>query len=140
MSYSHEGRQYIAVALSEREHPAELVVLALPSAGDGGAAASSPRQEASTVEQDTAARVSGAPEQLAAGQRLYSEHCADCHGHDGNGTQASNTPPLDRLGSLADVRQVVIDGAPEMPALGAVLTSEEIDAVTRYVLVELRSP
>ena len=30
MTYMHEGRQYIVVAVGARRHPAELVALALP--------------------------------------------------------------------------------------------------------------
>jgi quinoprotein glucose dehydrogenase len=36
MTYLHEGRQYIAVAVAEARHPAELVVLALPANPKGG--------------------------------------------------------------------------------------------------------
>ena len=35
MTYLHEGRQYIVIAVATQRHPAELVALALPN-GDPG--------------------------------------------------------------------------------------------------------
>ncbi|MDX1384612.1 MAG: c-type cytochrome, partial [Thermoanaerobaculia bacterium] len=134
MTYAHEGRQYIAVALSEREHPAELVALALPRSGVASGRSGSPavRQGAAAADD-----VAATPEQLEIGRVLYAENCAECHGADGRGTRMSNAPPLDRPGSLADVRLVIVEGGPEMPALGAVMPESQIEALARFVVLGL---
>src|SRR5690606_15893073 len=37
MTYLHKGRQYLVIAVATQEHPAELVALALPRAGEAAA-------------------------------------------------------------------------------------------------------
>jgi glucose dehydrogenase/cytochrome c5 len=134
MTYLHNGRQYIAIALSEQKHPAELVVLSVPRAGDseailtGGAGSSAPLVRE---------RVEASTSQLQAGAALYGQSCAACHGARGEGVTGSNAPALMAVSSLDDVKNVIARGSAEMPAMSAVLTPEQIDAVSRYVLVEL---
>jgi mono/diheme cytochrome c family protein len=77
------------------------------------------------------------PQQLALGGELYRQSCAACHGPRGEGVAGSNAPPLQTLGSLDDVKLMVGRGSAEMPGMSALLTPEQIDAVSRYVLVQL---
>jgi mono/diheme cytochrome c family protein len=134
MTYSHNGRQYIAIALSEQNHPAELITLALPRANDAVVSAATPSAATTRVAME---KVSATPQQLATGGDLYKQYCAACHGPKGQGATGSNAPPLKTVGSLDDVKNMISRGSAEMPAMSAVLTTEQIDAVSRYVAVEL---
>ncbi len=135
MTYEHRGRQYIAVALSAQNQPAELVVLSLPGArmpSASGAAASSTAAPAAPVETITAT-----PAQLATGRQLYAANCALCHGPAGQGIPGGSAPRLTNTAALADVKNFITRGAPEMPGFGATLTADQIDALARFVKVEL---
>ena len=86
-----------------------------------------------------------APPGMAAGKRVYTEHCVACHGPDGRGTGPAapvlRTPPAD-LTTLAqrhggkfpeeDVTEVVrfgksfaAHGSPEMPVWGPIFAIQE---------------
>lgn len=75
------------------------------------------------------------PALLEAGEAIFVEGCAGCHGADGAGTDfgrpllgiADQQP--DRLVHIASVR----DGKGGMPAFGDSLSDEEIDAAVAYV-------
>jgi quinoprotein glucose dehydrogenase len=135
MSYEHNGRQYIAVAVAEQGHPAELVVLSLP-----GARMASAEGLAAATPAAPAERVEATPQQLASGEGLYARNCAVCHGPQGEGIPGGNAPQLKATAALADVRNIITRGAPEMPPLGGVLTAEEIDSLARFVKVRLAGP
>jgi len=138
MSYSHDGRQYIAIALSAQGQPAELVVLSLPGArmpsAAGVTAAATPAPGA------PAERVDATPAQLATGQGVYTRACAVCHGPQGEGIQGGNAPPLKTTAALNDVKNIIARGSAEMPGMASTLSSDEIDAVARYVKVRLAAP
>jgi quinoprotein glucose dehydrogenase len=137
MSYSHNGRQYIAIALSAQGQPAELVALSLPGARQAsasGVAAATPAPAAA------AERVDATPAQLATGQAAYARTCAVCHGPQGEGIQGGNAPPLRATAALNDVRNIIARGSAEMPGMAGVLTAEEIDTVARYVKLRLAAP
>lgn len=139
MTYLHEGRQYIAVALSSREHPAELITLALPREGDkpvqAPVAASTP--EPNSASANLAETVSATPEQLATGRELFGSHCVACHGPDGAGLPQSGAPALRGLGQFADIKAFITNGSAEMPGMGAMMSAGQLDAVARYVAMEL---
>jgi quinoprotein glucose dehydrogenase len=135
MTYMHEGRQYIAVALSEQNHPAELVVLALPRAGDEEILAESMTARAKI--EATRPQVTASARQLQIGEQIFRQNCAACHGADGKGNPQANAPALQSLGTFDDIKNVITRGSAEMPAMGAILTAEQIDTVSRYVAVEL---
>ncbi len=136
MTYAHRGRQYIAVALSARDEPAQLVALSLPGARMPSAAglAEAKAPAAATAPAET---VNATPAQLAAGRDLFARNCAVCHGPEGQGVRGGSAPALTSTGSLADVTNFITRGAPEMPGFGATLTAEQIDALARYVKVGL---
>ena len=133
MSYSHNGRQYIAIALSAQGQPAELVVLALP----GARVANPANAQAATTPAAAQERVEATPAQLAMGQQVYAQSCAECHGPQGQG---GSGPALKATATLADVKNVTIRGSAEMPGFSATLTAEQIDAVSRFVKVRLSAP
>jgi len=72
------------------------------------------------------------------GQSLYGEHCASCHGLDGNGLvpNARNFGDVDymRGETPADFYTIITEGrGVDMPAFGEELTSDERWAVVYYV-------
>ena len=96
---------------------------------------------------------SAPPLQPAAGEAIYQQRCEICHGADGdgNGAAAVNLDPRPRdfrrgwykirstatgqLPTDADLLQIIADGMPgtTMPAWGAILTPEELQAVSDYI-------
>lgn len=137
MTYMHEGRQYIAVALSTREHPAELITLALPRPGDEVAEVRDESSSTELVTEPLALQVEATAEQLKAGQELFAQFCVACHGATGEGLPQAGAPALRGLGSFADIVSIVSNGSAEMPAMAAMMTADQLDAVSRYVAVEL---
>jgi quinoprotein glucose dehydrogenase len=136
MSYSHNGRQYIAIALSAQGQPAELVALALP----GARVASASNTQAATAPAPARERVEASEAQLAMGQQAYAQSCALCHGPQGQGISGGTAPALKTTGALAEVKNVVTRGSAEMPGFSATLTAEQIDVVSRFVKVRLSAP
>ncbi len=142
MTYSHEGRQYIAMALSTRQHPAELVVYSLPREGDAKLITNNGRvaNPATTSPATSSPQVSASAEQLAMGGAAYQQNCAACHGASGEGIPGSNAPALNTQLDFIEVKNIVTNGNAEMPAMGAILTAQQIDAVSRFVAVGLTKP
>ena len=97
------------------------------------------------------------PEAIAVGQRVYAEHCAECHGarlegeaewQDQDEDGAFRAPPHDADGhtwhhSDRILLEAVsrggsrlpegIGGSSDMPAFGEILTADEIAAVITYI-------
>lgn len=137
MTYMHKGRQYISIAVSTRDHPAELITLALPQPGDAVTVTRDTSSSTEPAAAPLAERVQATPEQLKAGQTLFAQYCVACHGASGEGLPQSGAPPLRNLGSFADIVSIVSNGSAEMPAMAAMMTADQLDAVSRYVAVEL---
>ncbi|MGI1677841.1 MAG: PQQ-binding-like beta-propeller repeat protein [Cellvibrionaceae bacterium] len=139
MTYMHDGRQYIAIALSERSHPAELVVLALPTEGEslGVIKKSEVNEKTNELRKNTTEeKVSVTPEQLFEGRKIYGQICSACHGLDGKGIPQSGAPALTTFTNLNEIKTIVINGAAEMPAMSSMLTTEQIESVSRFVAKE----
>jgi quinoprotein glucose dehydrogenase len=147
MTYWHQGRQYIVIAVSSREHPAELVALALPEAGAPGVAAGHEPEAVPRAPQApeapgravvSSAELSGTQAQGREddGRTLYSRWCATCHGDTGQGAADLSSPPVRGLRNLEEIVRFVSEGGIEMPAMKTRLTSDEIDSVSRFVLSE----
>jgi quinoprotein glucose dehydrogenase len=147
MTYWHQGRQYIVIAVSSREHPAELVALALPEAGAPGVAAGHEPEAVPRAPQApeapgravvSSAELSGTQAQGREddGRTLYSRWCATCHGDTGQGAADLSSPPVRGLRDLEEIVRFVSEGGIEMPAMKTRLTSDEIDSVSRFVLSE----
>jgi len=137
MTYEHDGRQYIAIALSTRQHPAELIVLALPRDGDDAVARRTGNISSDSETSTPAENISVTPEQLAEGGEIFKAYCAACHGTTGQGIPGSNAPALRSLSGLVEVRNMITTGNAEMPAMSAMLTAEQIDATSRFVMTKL---
>jgi mono/diheme cytochrome c family protein len=71
--------------------------------------------------------------QIEAGETLYDEHCATCHGE--KLRSAGAMPDLRRLGAGDRPRfdQAVLDGRGQMPAWRGVLNAQELDALWAYI-------
>lgn len=80
------------------------------------------------------------PDALAQGSRLYLDNCAACHGSAARGNQSLGAPDLadeDWLygGSESAIETSILDGrGGVMPAWGAALGRDGVNAVTAYVL------
>jgi quinoprotein glucose dehydrogenase len=152
MTYLHQGRQYIVVAVSTREHPAELVALALPeegtegteerersggapgrAAGSAGSEAAARAVDAPAPQRGATAAPSGTETELAAGRAGYARSCAVCHGERGEGIPGVS-PSLGGLEDLEAIVRAVERGGIEMPPMNTLLTPQQIRAVSRYVL------
>ncbi len=140
MTYMHEGRQYIVIAVATRDHPAELVALALPKSD--AAARLGPNRQAPEFRRSTAADAANAGsigasrEDLRTGRAIYARSCAACHGAAGEGVSGS-TSPLVGLSDLELIRRVVTQGSVKMPPMRTLLTKQQIEKVSRFVAVEL---
>jgi quinoprotein glucose dehydrogenase len=71
---------------------------------------------------------------LSAGKRLYSQHCASCHGSDKNG--AGNSPALTLIETRytsQSLTDLIVNGRRMMPSF-QYLTSDENEALATYLL------
>jgi glucose dehydrogenase/alkylhydroperoxidase family enzyme len=133
MTYLHEGRQYIVIAVATQQHPAELVALALP---EGVAASASIASRRAVADVTSGVAISASLKELRAGREIYARSCAACHGAKGEGAPGS-TSPLSGLSDLEFIRRVVIHGSIKMPPMRTLLTKREIEQVSKFVAVEL---
>jgi quinoprotein glucose dehydrogenase len=139
MTYMHQGRQYIVIAVSTSAHPAELVALTLPrsetaSIRGGVQRARSSGSNSSTSESGAAFGI--APTRRAVmqeGRAIYARSCSSCHGSNGEGI-AGSTSPLTGLKDLNQIRRVVANGSVKMPAMQTMLTKSQIELVSRFII------
>ena len=98
-----------------------LTIAAFALAGSSGTASA---QDRATVE---------------AGEALYSEHCAECHGE--NLRSSGSVPDLRDL--RQDQRgyfdQAVTDGKGQMPAWGGILNEPELNQLWAYIRAYARN-
>src|SRR5262249_6503862 len=78
------------------------------------------------------------PQKRAAGKSVFQARCVSCHGEAGQGLIGPNLTDdywLHGDGKIGSIAKVVHDGVPEkgMPPWGALLSDEEVYAVTAYV-------
>jgi quinoprotein glucose dehydrogenase len=139
MTYMLNGRQYIVMAISARNKPAEIVALTLDGASENGAAPAGgvPLAEAPPSTRAAALAISATPEELALGKGRFDAMCVICHGPDGKGLDGGNAPVLTGRTDFAEIRRVIGQGQGEMPALGNSLTPAEIEATAKYVVKTL---
>jgi quinoprotein glucose dehydrogenase len=138
ITYMHEGRQYIVIAVATRDHPAELVALSLPQSD--AAVRQGPDRRAPDFRRSTAADAENAGSigagDLRDGRKIYARSCSACHGARGEGVSGS-TSPLVGLSDLKLIRRVVTQGSVKMPPMRTLLTKQQIEKVSRFVAVEL---
>lgn len=76
----------------------------------------------------------------AAGRKVFETTCAGCHGSNGAGTKAgqqAGAPDLrsQQIQQHSDQvwKQQIQNGKNSMPAFGALLSSQQIDSIVKYV-------
>ncbi|HKQ16103.1 MAG TPA: PQQ-binding-like beta-propeller repeat protein [Steroidobacteraceae bacterium] len=132
MTYMHQGKQYIVVAVSTAEHHAEYVALALSnSAGTQPAV-----PPAVSALPPAAHGPAPDPQRVRKGQPIFASNCAICHGRGGEGV-AGGAPALTSLRDAAAIRERVAKGGVQMPAMRTLLTEEQIRDVSDYVAAGL---
>jgi mono/diheme cytochrome c family protein len=113
-----------------------------PNRADGGAPATSALLAPATAERAPATPAGGAASAAAAassgavafsGEQTYRETCVACHGEDGKGGQGGGMP-LTAVPNVDFVVETVSYGRNNMPSFAGVLTTEQIRAVSDYVL------
>ncbi len=132
MTYMYEGKQYIVVAVSTREHQAEYVALALP-----GSAKSQPDATPDVLIAPPPALRPGIDlPSIRNGRQIFATNCAICHGRAGEGVPGG-TPAITSLHDVAAIRQRVAKGGVQMPAMQTLLTEQQIRDVSDYVAAGL---
>lgn len=132
MTYRHGGVQYIVTAVATREHPAELVALAVPPKGRHFDA---PTPEVVARARDQTAAATG---DFNNGRRVYEASCAGCHGLRGEGVTDVG-PSLKGQSDIDVITQRVRQGGVNMPPMQTLLTAEQIRDVSFFVLTGLQS-
>jgi quinohemoprotein ethanol dehydrogenase len=76
---------------------------------------------------------------VEAGEQLYDEHCATCHGEKLRGT--GSMPDLRELKADARARfdQVIMSGKGQMPAYQGVISKAQLDQLWSYVRSRARA-
>lgn len=93
--------------------------------------------DGNTKQQNTLTQTNFQMEKIDA-RTLYISNCATCHGVDGR-LGASGAKNLAETKLLVDeVKQQIITGKGAMPPFGNQLSDEEIQAVSNYILTELK--
>jgi len=72
---------------------------------------------------------------IAEGLPLYSNNCADCHGHEGEGPNGPKFEGNDHLSSVSGTVGMILGGFVDhnMPAWGPVFDDREVAAVATYI-------
>jgi quinoprotein glucose dehydrogenase len=132
MTYMHKGVQYIVTAVSTRDHPAELVALAIPPTGKHFNALA-PVQ----LTQFASKATTTAAGDFNNGRRVYESSCASCHGLKGGGV-ADVAPAVRNLPDVAAVAKRVQQGGVNMPPMQTILTPLQIQDVSYFVVNGLK--
>ncbi len=69
---------------------------------------------------------------LAAGEVVYAQRCATCHGNEGAGRAGPSLINVWQRLTVDEHRAVIINGRRTMPSFELSLTPEELDAVVAY--------
>ncbi|GFE84075.1 hypothetical protein GCM10011487_60750 [Steroidobacter agaridevorans] len=130
MTYMHKGRQYIVIAVSTRQHPAELVALALP----GGRKPQGQSDPIPTIAGASRPVMNSA--EVARGRALFAQHCAACHGVKGEGVN-DGAPSLLGQNELEKVLYKVRMGGVQMPPMQTLLNDKQIQDISAFVVAGL---
>jgi cytochrome c553 len=93
MTYSYRGKQYIVIAVSTRQHPAELVALAFPDGNTPRAVETATPASIAERNVNRGSITKSMQDQLDNGRAIYGQYCAACHGAKGEGAP-EGAPPL----------------------------------------------
>ena len=131
---------------TEKTEPTEAQQDAAQQEGDGAAAEGAQQEQSGDAEQ--AAQQEGEEQQVAggqqgqeadmqqlmqAGERIYNQNCARCHGDEGAGDVGPAFADNQNLQNASYVVQIIRTGTEVMPAFGSVLNDEQIAAVATYI-------
>ena len=99
---------------------------------EGDSAATTTTEETTTAEDGGGTQTASGD--AAAGEQVFTDNCASCHGEDGSGGQGPSlqNPDLDE----ARVTEQVTKGGGGMPAFGDQLDEQQISDVAAYVVEE----
>jgi quinohemoprotein ethanol dehydrogenase len=131
--FEHDGKQYVVAysagnVLVGTPHGDSVWLFALdgtlPPAEQGGAAAGGAESNGPAL-----AAITG-------GKQLFDQVCAPCHGADGKGGHGGGAPLVNAKDATA-VTRTVTDGRNNMPAFGTQLSTEQIRAVSSYIVNDL---
>ena len=73
-----------------------------------------------------------ADEEIIQGWEVYRGRCVQCHGADGGGGIGLNLQNIEERRTDDEQRTVITNGRRRMPAFGATLSDDDIDAVIRF--------
>ena len=74
-----------------------------------------------------------AQDAIAAGEQVYEEHCASCHGEKLRSTGAMPDLKQQRADGRAHFDEMVMKGRAQMPAWQGVVGREELDQLWAYI-------
>src|SRR5262245_66270570 len=77
--------------------------------------------------------VASAQDAIAAGEQVYDEHCASCHGEKLRSTGAMPDLKQQRADGRARFDEMVMKGRGQMPAWQGVVGREELDQLWAYI-------
>jgi quinoprotein glucose dehydrogenase len=132
MTYMVNGKQYIAVVISSRGKPAEVIALTLGDGKDDAGVAEASAAPAGVLSKPRPV-LNATAEELAMGRDGFARTCALCHGVTGQGIPGGTAPPLTDQVDVAKIARVITNGQGEMSSLAAALKPEEIQAVSKFV-------
>lgn len=98
-----------------------------------GEATDAEQTDGTTAEEPSDGAAAG---DASAGQQVFADTCASCHGPQGEGASA---PALTAAGDAAAVEEQVRNGGGGMPPFGDQLSDQEISNVTAFVTEEVAS-
>jgi quinoprotein glucose dehydrogenase len=127
MTYMHQGKQYIVVAVATEEHPAEIVALSLRD----NSTPKTPLMNNFVATQQNQRIILTVGEQRL-GKAVFDQYCVACHGANGEGLNDLG-PSLQNLFRVEQITQAVSLGGVEMPPMQTMLSEEQIDQVSRFV-------
>ena len=136
MTYSYKGRQYIAVAVSTRQHAAEVVALALPDGTETKVEEPSKTEVRSERTRNRGSVTKAMQDQINNGRAVYAQSCAMCHGPKGEGVTDA-APPLSNQSDRAALIERIKKGGVQMPPMQTMLTEQQIIEVALFVEREL---
>ena len=141
--FEQDGTQYLAFvaggnALAATPHGDNLWLFALDGSMDELAAAGEGGERTGHAGQAPAEPTDGGEGDAEAGQAVWADNCAGCHGLEGTG--ANGGPDLTGSPVAADaerVRAQITNGGGGMPAFSGTLSEQQIADTTAYVVEEI---
>ena len=82
---------------------------------------------------NTIGRVRAGTAMIAAGEQVYDEHCASCHGEKLRSTGAIPDLKEQRADGRARFDQMVMNGRGQMPAWQGIVSQDQLEALWVYI-------